>query len=64
MAELKPPLFCKAEELCFFFIGNINENVKNTSVAVKCVLLPWVFKTVNLLQCPYVISSVWDYWKI
>lgn len=41
MAELKPPLFCKAEELWgFFFIGNINENVKNTSIAVKCVLSP------------------------
>lgn len=40
MAELKPPLSCKAEELWVFFIGNNNENVKNTSIAVKCVLSP------------------------
>lgn len=62
-AELNPPLFCKAKKSCGFFMGNVAEGVRNTSLAVSS-LLPPLFRAVNLLQCPYVVSSVWAYWKI
>lgn len=40
MAELKISLVLQSRRAMVFFIGNINENVKNTSIAVKCVLSP------------------------
>lgn len=43
MAELNLPCFAKLKRatfVVFFSIGNTNENVKNTSIAVKRVLSP------------------------
>lgn len=55
MAELNLPCFAKPKRaivwLFFFSMGNINENVKNTSTAVKMCPLSFsgCSKAVNLL---------------